>query len=56
MDYTVWVCSGVHSASWVQLRSNLEEKVAAPVWKTETTATGIRHADHVLPYIHKSWH
>jgi hypothetical protein len=25
------VCNGVHSASWVQLRSYLEEKVAAPV-------------------------
>jgi hypothetical protein len=26
-----WVCNGVHSASWVQLKSYLEEKVAAPV-------------------------
>jgi hypothetical protein len=26
-----WVWNGVHSASWVQLRSYLEEKVAAPV-------------------------
>jgi hypothetical protein len=29
----VW--NGVHSASWGQLRSYLEEKVAAPVYKTE---------------------
>jgi hypothetical protein len=36
----------VHSASWVQLRSYLEEKVAAPVYKTENTAVGIRHADY----------
>jgi hypothetical protein len=27
----VWVSNGVHSASWVQLRRYLEEKVAAPV-------------------------
>jgi hypothetical protein len=27
----------------------LEEKVAAPVQKTENTAVGIRHADHVVP-------
>jgi hypothetical protein len=26
-----FVWNGVHSASWVQLRSYLEEKVAAPV-------------------------
>jgi hypothetical protein len=26
-----WVCNGVHSASWVQLRSYLEENTAAPV-------------------------
>jgi hypothetical protein len=31
---------GYHSASWVQLRSYLEEKVAAPVYKTEITAVG----------------
>jgi hypothetical protein len=47
---------GVHSASWVQLRSYLEEKIAAPVWKSENTAVGIRHADHVAPSIRKSWH
>jgi hypothetical protein len=33
-----WVWNGVHTASWVQLRSYLEEKVAAPVYKTEITA------------------
>jgi hypothetical protein len=30
----------------------LDRKVAAPVWKTENTAVGIRQADHVAPYIH----
>jgi hypothetical protein len=34
----------------------LDGKVAAPVLKTEITAVGIRHADHVAPYIRKSWH
>jgi hypothetical protein len=38
-----WVWNGVHSASRVQLRSYLEEKLAAPVKKT------IRHADHQAP-------
>jgi hypothetical protein len=32
----------------------LDRKVAAPVYKTENTARGIRHADHVAP-IHTSW-
>jgi hypothetical protein len=27
----------------------LKEKVAAPVWKAENTAVGIRHVDHVAP-------
>jgi hypothetical protein len=27
----------------------LDRKVAAPVWKIENTAVGIRHADHVAP-------
>jgi hypothetical protein len=27
----------------------LDRKVAAPVWKTENTAVGIRHAEHVAP-------
>jgi hypothetical protein len=31
----------------------LEEKVAAPVYKTENTAVGIRHADHIVPSIRK---
>jgi hypothetical protein len=31
----------------------LDRKVAAPVWKTENTATGINHADHVAPSIRK---
>jgi hypothetical protein len=33
----------------------LDRKVAAPVFKTENTAVGIRHADHVAPSIRKSW-
>jgi hypothetical protein len=32
----------------------LDRKVVAPVYKTENTALGIRHADHVAPSIHKS--
>jgi hypothetical protein len=50
------ILDGVHSTSWVQLRSYLEEKVTFPVWKTEITAVRIRYADHVAPSIHKSWH
>jgi hypothetical protein len=33
----------------------LDRKVAAPVYKTENTAVGIRHAHHVAPSIRKSW-
>jgi hypothetical protein len=44
-----WVWNGVHSASWVQLRSYLEEKAAAPVQKSENTVVGIGHADRVAP-------
>jgi hypothetical protein len=33
----------------------LDRKVAAPVQKTENTAVGIRHADHMAPFIRKSW-
>jgi hypothetical protein len=33
----------------------LDTKVVAPVYKTENTAVGIRHADHVAPSIRKSW-
>jgi hypothetical protein len=33
----------------------LGRKVAAPVYKTENAAVGIRHADHVAPSIRKSW-
>jgi hypothetical protein len=32
------------------------KKVAAPVYKAENTALGIRHADHVAPSIRKSWY
>jgi hypothetical protein len=35
-----WVWNGVYSASWGQLRSYLEEKVAAPVQKTEINDRG----------------
>jgi hypothetical protein len=35
-----WVWNGVHSASWGQLRSYLEEIVAAPFKKTETNDRG----------------
>jgi hypothetical protein len=31
----------------------LDRKVAAPVYKTENTAVGIRHPDHVAPSIRK---
>jgi hypothetical protein len=31
-------------------------KVAVPVQKTENTAVGIHHADHVAPSIRTSWH
>jgi hypothetical protein len=40
--------NGVHSASWVQLRSYLEEKVAAPVYKRRY-GVGIREVDHTTP-------
>jgi hypothetical protein len=33
----------------------LDRKVAAPVYKTENTAVRSRHADHVAPFIRKSW-
>jgi hypothetical protein len=33
----------------------LDKKVAAPISKTENTAVGIRRADHVAPFIRKSW-
>jgi hypothetical protein len=32
-----------------------DRKVAAPVQKAENTAVGNRHADHVSPFIRKSW-
>jgi hypothetical protein len=33
----------------------LNRKIAAPVYKTDNTAVGIRHADHVALSIRKSW-
>jgi hypothetical protein len=50
-----WVWNGVHSASWVQLRRNLIEKYRLLSRKAENTAVGIRHANHVAPFIRKSW-
>jgi hypothetical protein len=44
-----------HSASWVQLRSYLEEKSGCSGLESHT-AVGIRHAVHVVPSIRKSWH
>jgi hypothetical protein len=40
----------------LQLRSYLEEKVAAPVYKSENTAVGIHHVDRMALSIRKSWH
>jgi uncharacterized phosphosugar-binding protein len=34
----------------------LGNKLEAPVYKSENTAVGIRHADHVSPSLRKSWH
>jgi hypothetical protein len=48
-----YVWNGVHSASRGQLRSYLEEIVAASVKKTETNDRGIRCADHAIPSIRK---
>jgi hypothetical protein len=31
----------------------LDRNIAAPVYKTVNTAVGIRHADHVAPYIRR---
>jgi hypothetical protein len=50
----VW--NGVHSASWGQPRSYLEEIVAALVKKTETNDREMGCADHATPSVHKSWH
>jgi hypothetical protein len=33
----------------------IDRKVAVPVQKAENTAVGIRRADHVAPFIRKSW-
>jgi hypothetical protein len=33
----------------------LDRKVEAPVYKIENTTVGIRHADHVAPFIRKRW-
>jgi hypothetical protein len=33
----------------------LDRNVAAPVYKTENTAVGIHHAEHVAPSIRKRW-
>jgi hypothetical protein len=36
--------------------SYLKEKIAAPVYKIENTAVGIRHVDYVALSIRKTWH
>jgi hypothetical protein len=41
-----WVWNAVHSASWIQLRSYLEEIVTAPIQETEITVVGINRADN----------
>jgi hypothetical protein len=43
------------SELWL-FRSYLEEKEAAPVYKIEITAVGIRHADHLARSVRKIWH
>jgi hypothetical protein len=48
-----WVWNGVHPNSWVRFKSYLEEKIAAPVKKTEITVVGICCADHATPSILK---
>jgi hypothetical protein len=37
---------------WVH---NIKMELGEVVYKTENTAEGIRHADHVAPSIRKSW-
>jgi hypothetical protein len=51
------LCNGVHSASWVQLRSHLIENSGSCLENREDCCrdVGIRHADHVAPSIRKSW-
>jgi hypothetical protein len=53
-----WVVVGLKRGP-LSLVSTTEEllgrKVAAPVWKAENTAVGIRRSDHVAPTIRKSW-
>jgi hypothetical protein len=49
--WCVW--NGVHWASSVQLRRNLEENVAAPVYKSEVTAVRVCHAGHMAPSFRK---
>jgi hypothetical protein len=52
-------CSGSGTGSTRPRVSTTEElldrKVAVPVYKTENTAVGIHHANHVAPSILKSW-
>jgi hypothetical protein len=38
------------------IESYLKEKVEAPVQKTENTAVGICHVDHVAPSMRKNEH
>jgi hypothetical protein len=53
-EVVVW--NGVNSLMSTTEKLLGKKKVAAPVYKAENTAVGIRHADHVAPSICKSWH
>jgi hypothetical protein len=50
------VCLERYPLSLVNTTDELfDRQVAAPVYKTDNTAVGIRHADHVAPSSRKSW-
>jgi hypothetical protein len=48
--------TGVHSASWGELRSYLNEKERLRFTKPRLTAVGIRCANHATPSTRKGWH
>jgi hypothetical protein len=50
------VCLELSPLSLVSTTEELpDRKVAASVYKIENTTVGIRNADHVAPFILKSW-
>ena len=50
MEASKWIPNGVHSASWGQLRSYLNEKSSSSrSRKQRLTAVGTRCADHATP-------